>query len=104
MKGLTILPLEKQHQLAMDGPKTNWKILRLIMELRDKEKHPPLQDIGSCGLHVVSRALHTEVVACLWPIEKLLRAMFKFLHNSPARTAVFTCVFEWFVSREVLCH
>ena len=84
MKGLTILPVEKQHQLAIDGPKTNWKILRLIMELRDKEENPPLQDIGSCGLHVVSGALYTGVVACLWPLEKLLRAMFKFLHNSPA--------------------
>ena len=53
MKGLAILPLEKQHQLAMDGPKTNRKILRLTMELRDKEEHPPLQDIGSSVLHVV---------------------------------------------------
>ena len=87
MKGLTILPLEKQHQLAMDGPKTSWKILVLIMVLRDKEDHPPSQDIGSCGLHVVSGALHTGVVACLWPIEKLLRAMIKLLHNSPARRA-----------------
>ena len=87
MKGLAILPVEKQHQLAMDGPRTNWKILRLIMELRDKEEHSPLQDIGSCGLHVVSGALHTGVVAGSWPIEKLLRAMFKFLHNSPARRA-----------------
>ena len=72
MKSLAILPLEKQHQLAMDGPKTNWKILKLIMELRDKEEHPPLQDIAPCGLHVVSGALHTGVVACLWSIEKLL--------------------------------
>ena len=87
MKGLAILPLEKQHQLAMDGPKTNCKILRLTMELRDKEEHSPLQDIGSCVLHVVSGALHTGVVACLWSIEKLLRALFKFLHNSPARRA-----------------
>ena len=30
---------------------------------------------------------HTGVVACLWPIEKLLRATVKFLHNSPARRA-----------------
>ena len=71
MKGLAILPLEKQHQLAMDGPKTNWKILRLIMELRGKAEHPPLPNIGSCGLYVVSGALHTGAVACSSPIEKL---------------------------------
>ena len=33
MKGLVALPIEKQHQLAVDGPKVNWKILRLIMDL-----------------------------------------------------------------------
>ena len=63
MKGLAALPIEKQHQLAMVGPKVNWKILRLIMDLRDKGEHPPLQYIGCCGLHVVSGTLHTGAVA-----------------------------------------
>ena len=35
------------------------------MELQNKEEHPPLQDIGSCGEHVVNGALQTGVVACL---------------------------------------
>ena len=87
MKGLAVLPVKKQHQLAMDGPNTNWKILRLITEMRDKEEHPPLENIGSCGLHVVSGALHTGVVAGSWPVEKILRAMYKFLNKSPARRA-----------------
>ena len=87
MKGLVALPLEKQHQLAMDGPKVNWKILRLIKDSQDKEEDPPLHDIGYCGLHVVSEALHTGTVASSWPFEKVLGAMFKLLHNSPARRA-----------------
>ena len=68
----------------MDGPKKNWKLWRLKLDSQDKEGHPPLQDIGFCGFHVVSGALHTGVVASSWPIKKVLRAMFKFLHNSPA--------------------
>ena len=87
LKALEKLPIEKQTQLAMDGPNTNWKILKLVSELRDKEEYPVLENIGSCGLHVISGALHTGVVAADWPIEKLLRGMFKFLHNSPARRA-----------------
>ena len=35
-----------------------------------------LQDIGCCGLHVVSGTLHTEVVANFWPIEKVLRSKY----------------------------
>ena len=46
-----------------------------------------MENIGSCGLHVISGALHTGVVEADWPIDKLLRGMFKFLHNSPARRA-----------------
>ena len=71
----------------MDGPKTNWKILRLIQDKREEDDHPPLQDIGSCGLHVVSGALHSAVVAANWPVEKVLRGMFKFLKDAPARRA-----------------
>ena len=50
---------------------------------RNRDEYPPLQDTGSCGLHVVSGALDTGVVASKWLIEKILRAMYKFLHNSP---------------------
>ena len=53
------------------------------MDSRHKEEYPPLQDIGCCGLHV----LYTGVVANSWPIEKVLGAIFKFLHNSSARRA-----------------
>ena len=34
-----------------------------------------------CGLHVVSEALHNGVLAGSWSFEKLVHAIFKFLHN-----------------------
>ena len=85
--GLAALPIEKEHQIAVDGPIVNWKILRLIIYSWDKEEHPPFWDIGCCGLHVVSGALDTGVAASSWTIEKVLGAMFSSLHNSPARRA-----------------
>ena len=57
------------------------------MDSRHKEEHPPFQYIGCSGLHVVSEALHTGVVASSWQVEKVLCGMSQFLHNSPARTA-----------------
>ena len=30
--GLAALSIEKQHQIAVDGPIVNWKILRLIID------------------------------------------------------------------------
>ena len=66
------------------GQKLNWKILDLLSVFRDEEEYPKLENIGSCGLHVISGALHTGVMAAGWPIESLLRAMFNFF-------ATFTC-------------
>ena len=59
----------------------------LISDFRDEEEYPPSDNIGACGLHVISGALYTGVVKAGWPIEKLLRAMFKFLKHSTARRA-----------------
>lgn len=77
--------LENMTQLAMDGPSTNWKVLTLVNEYREKEEMPPMECIGSCGLHIVSGALGTGVKKADWSVEKVLRGMFKFLKKSPAR-------------------
>ena len=63
MKGLAASLTEKKQQLTIVGSKVEWKILRLIMDSRDKEDHALLQYMGCCGLHVVSGALKTGVVA-----------------------------------------
>ena len=53
----------KLIQTAMDGPNVNWVALGVIQRRREEDEYPPLADIGSCGLHVVSGALHSAVVA-----------------------------------------
>ena len=90
--------LDKMTQLAMDGPSTNWKVLDLMNKFREKEEMPPMNCIGSCGLHIVSGALGTGVKKADWSVEKVLRGMFKFLKKAPARRGDYlqlsvTCIF-----------
>ena len=69
----------KTNATCNGGPNTNREILELIEALRDEKEYPPLECIGSCGLHIISDALHTGVKAADWLIEKFLWAMFKIL-------------------------
>ena len=45
--------------LGMDGPSTNWLVLKLVAESREENALPPVEIIGACGLHIVSGALQT---------------------------------------------
>ena len=87
LKGIGDLPEEKLTQTAMDGPNVNWKVLEVIQIKREEDEYPPLEDIGSCGLHVVSGAFHSAVLAADWPAEKVLRGMYKLLKDARPRRA-----------------
>ena len=71
--------------LGMDGPSTNWAVLRLIQDARIDDAVPPLEDIDSCGLHVISGALQTGVKDSGWSLKKGMQAMYNLFHDSPAR-------------------
>ena len=43
-------------QLSMDVPNVKWSIFSKLQKQREEEELPPLEDVGSCGLHVVSVA------------------------------------------------
>ena len=58
-------------QLAMDGPNTNWLVLKKMNEHREKEKMPPIECIGFCGLHVISGAWQTGVKVADANLKKL---------------------------------
>ena len=69
LKALPSSPtLDKMIQLAMDGPSTNWKVLALMDKLREKAEIPPMDCIGSCGLHIISGALGTGVKKADWSV------------------------------------
>ena len=73
----------------MDGPTTNWAVLTKIQEERKEEEIPQLENIGSCGLHVIAGALQTGVSKTPWNLKKVLQSMFKLFNESPARRDVY---------------
>ena len=107
LTGIANLPEEKLIQTAMDDPSVNWKVLEVIQKKREEDEYPPLADIGSCGLHVISGTLHSAVVASDWSVEKVLTGMFKQLKDAPVRQAEYmqgsitglylekSCVIRW---------
>ena len=46
-------------------------------------------DFGSCGLHVVHGSMKAGAKASKWELQKLLEPMWKFIHDAPARRAMF---------------
>ena len=50
IEGIKTLNWRCMHQLSMDGPNVNWRILSLLQTKREEEEFDELDDIG-CGLH-----------------------------------------------------
>ena len=82
---LQSLPEKNMLQLSMDGPNTNWKVFELLFSYRNEKEWSNLLNLGSCGLHIVHGAFQTGIKATNWEVEKVLKAMFKLFHDSPAR-------------------
>ena len=51
----------KMIQLSMDPLSTNWVVLSKLQEDRGEKDLPPIEDLGSCGLHVISGAFQTAL-------------------------------------------
>ena len=47
------LSQEKLIQLSMDGPSTNWSVLNKRSLQCEGDELPPLENLESCGLHVL---------------------------------------------------
>lgn len=78
--------LKKTHQLSMDGPNVNWKLLKDFQaKLSDMGISKTLIDIGSCPLHVVHNAFKSSFESCDWKIDQVLKALFNLYDGAPAR-------------------
>ena len=63
MSSLNNFLLERLLQLSMDGPNTNWSVLKLLHEDLCEKDYPNIIDIGSCSLHVVHGAFKSGIEA-----------------------------------------
>lgn len=75
---LVNLDTTRMIHLSMDGPNTNWKVLKSIQNSRQENEQASLVNLQSCGLHVVSGALQNGVNSCNWNLDKVFT--YKFLH------------------------
>ena len=69
------LQFSKCIHLSMDGPSTNWSVMEKVMERSKGDNLPPLENIGSCGLHSVSGSLGIGLKSSLWTLKKVLKSM-----------------------------
>ena len=76
----------------MDGPSVNWAFLKEIQKHCEQEELPQLIKIGSSGLHIGHGAFQTGTITTCWNIKGTLNAIYKLLHNSPARRADYISV------------
>ena len=52
--------MKNMVQISMDGPNVNHKLYDIITEERKENGHPELINVGSCSLHGVHGAFHTD--------------------------------------------
>ena len=93
MSSLQNLLLERLLQLSMDGPNTNWSVLKLLQE-GCCEKNCPNIDIGSCSLHVVHGAFKSGTEATNWDLKKIMKDMWKIFDDSTARQYIYITICE----------
>ena len=73
----------------MDGPSTNWNVLEMIDDHLFENRHQKTINIASCSLHIIHGAFQTGVTKTGWDLNKVHRALFKILDESPARRDVY---------------
>ena len=64
-------------QLATDVPDVNWKVLEKLDNHRIENDFTKTLNIGSCSQHIIHGAFQN--------IEKILKAIYWILHDSPTR-------------------
>ena len=79
----------KLIQIYSDAPNANLKVLKIIANQLEEGNHLLLIDIGTCGLYTVHRNLQNEVSCSGWKIKYILKWVWNFLKDRPARREVY---------------
>ena len=90
----------------MDGPSTNWSVLKLLHEDLCEKDDPNIIDIGSCSIHVVHGAFKSSIEATNWDSKKIMKAMWKIFGDSLARRDIYIkiCEVNEFPLRYCFCY
>ena len=85
---------ERLLQFSVDGPNTNWSVLKLLQEDQCLKDYPNNIDIGSCGLHLVHGTFRSGIEATNWDLKNIMKAIWKIFGNSPARRYIYFKICE----------
>ena len=83
-KSIQELDRSKMNHLSMDGPNT-----KLLDAKRSYLEFPELAKAGSCSLPIVCGCLKTAFEKSTWNLGKIMKAMWRFFQDSPARRDVY---------------
>ena len=81
-------------QVSSDGPNVNLAFLKKYASVRQEKELDPLIDLGTCGLHLVHGTMKASTKANEWELQKLLKAIWQFLLDAPARRAIYENISE----------
>ena len=80
------LNVKKLAQVSMDGPHVNWKLLDMLeQDQSSQDQYPDFLNVGSCSLHVVHGAFHSDMLKTSWGIDSVLKALHNLFSKSPAK-------------------
>ena len=88
----SMLDQSKLVQISSDGMNVNLKFLQIMKDRLEELDHLPLIDIRTCVLHTVHGSFKTDLVASGWLIENILKWMWYFLEDSPARRELYESI------------
>ena len=72
----------------MDGPNTNWAVLKKFIAAIEENDKPKRAEIGSCSLHILSVSVNAGVNSSDWKVNEVVKAMWK-ISISPARRDIY---------------
>ena len=95
LAGISGLDQSKILQVVSDGPNVNLLFLKNLAESREEKELLPLLNIGRCGLHVIPNSFKTGAKkGSNWELQKLLKALWKFLQEALTRRSLYENVSE----------
>ena len=92
--GISEADESKVMLISSDRPNVNIAVLKKYASLREEKELDPFIELGTCGLHVVHSSMKAGAKASEWKLQKLLKAMWQFIHDASARRAMYNNILE----------
>ena len=90
-------------QVSIDCQSINWALYDELRKHREGENLPSLINIDSFGLHIVQGALKIFVTATNCNFKGILKSIYPFLHDTPARRADYISISECYTFPFTYC-